>query len=76
MNDAVYKKFVKRWEEVTEIPPQTLGPATPLYKMAVSKLKVMPWPALVLVSTLLVIGIYFLIGSGIVFLVTLLQRGF
>lgn len=76
MNDTVYKKFVKRWEEVTELPPQTLGPLTPWYKFAVCRLKVMPWPALVLVSAVAIVGMYLLIGSGIVLLVTILQRGF
>lgn len=76
MTDTVYQKFVKRWEEVTDLPPQSVGPLTPLYKMLVSRLKVMPWPALVAASILLVVCIYLLAGSGIAFLVTILQRGF
>ncbi len=76
MTDALYNKFVKRWEEVTELPPQTVGPLTPYYKAIVRRLKVMPWPALVLAATLLVSGIYFLIGSAVVILTSILQRGF
>lgn len=76
MTDLVYKNFVKRWEEVTEIPPQTLGPLTPYYKRLSKHLKVMPWPLLVFVSFLVALGLYFVLGSTITFLVTLLQKGF
>lgn len=76
MTDAFYQKFVRRWEEVTDLPPQTLGPLTPYYKKLVRHLKVMPWPLLVLGSLFIVLGLYFLIGSTITLLVSLLQRGF
>ncbi len=76
MTDALYQKFVKRWEEVTELPPQTIGPLTPFYKMLVKRLKIMPWPFLLVLSIGLVIGLYFLAGSAVTLLVTLLQRGF
>jgi hypothetical protein len=76
MTDALYHKFVKRWEEVTDLPPQTLGPLTPYYKKAVRGLKVMPWPALVAAGAALVVGIYLLIGSAITILTSILQKGF
>lgn len=76
MTDATYQKFVHRWEEVMNIPPQQLGPLTPVYKKLVKHLKVMPWPFLVLVALATVVGLYLLIGSAITFLTTLLQRGF
>jgi hypothetical protein len=76
MSDALYHKFVKRWEEVTDLPTQTLGPLTPYYKSAVKRLKVMPWPVLVVAAILMVLGIYLLIGSAIVILTSILQRGF
>lgn len=76
MKTDTYRRFVKRWEEVTDLPPQTVGPLTPLYKAIVRRLKVMPWPALVLCSLVVVIGLYLLIGSAITLLVSLLQRGF
>lgn len=75
MNDAVYQKFVSRWEEVMDLPPQRLGPLTPYYKRMVPYLKVMPLPLLVLGSLFLVFVLYVLAGSAITFLVTLLQRG-
>ncbi len=73
---TTYQKFVKRWEEVTDLPPQTLGPLTPFYKELARRLKVMPWPLLVLVSLVTVVGLYLLVGSAITLLVTILQRGF
>jgi hypothetical protein len=76
MTDALYQKFVKRWEEVTDLPPQTLGPLTPYYKKAVGRLKVMPWSILVIGSLFLVVGLYVLLGTAITLLVSVLQRGF
>ena len=76
MTDTMYNKFVKRWEEVTDLPPQSVGPLTPAYKTLVSKLKVMPWPALVLVAIVVVGGLYLFFGSAITLLVSVLQGGF
>ena len=76
MRDTTYNKFVTRWEKVIDLPVQTLGPLTPLYKTCVRLLKVMPWPYFVLLSVLVVIGLYVVVGSAITILVTILQRGF
>ena len=76
MNTALYDKFVKRWEEVTDLPTQTVGPFTSFYKVLVKRLKVMPWPALVAAAIVFVIALYFLLGSAITALVSLLQKGF
>ena len=76
MTDTLYTKFVKRWEEVTDLPPQTVGPLTPYYKRLVARLKVMPWPMLVVGSVVVVIGLYLLFGSALTILVSVLQRGF
>lgn len=76
MTDALYHKFVKRWEEVTDLPPQTVGPLTPYYKDAVRRLKVMPWPVLVVGSLVTVIGLYVFFGSAITILTSILQKGF
>ena len=76
MNTILYHKFVKRWEEVTDLPTQRVGPFTSFYKVLVRRLKVMPWPAFVGAAILLVIGLYFLLGSAITALVSLLQKGF
>ena len=71
-----YQKFVERWEEVTDLPTQNLGPLTPQYKALVRHLKVMPWPVLVVASVIVVVALYLLLGSAITFLVSILQRGF
>lgn len=76
MTQTTYQKFVRRWEEVTDLPPQTVGPLTPFYKAIARRLKVMPWPALVLISLLVVVGLYVILGSAITLLVSLLQKGF
>ncbi|MFZ5845729.1 MAG: hypothetical protein ACOY0S_04725 [Patescibacteria group bacterium] len=76
MRDTLYQKLVQRWEEVTDLPPQTLGPLTPYYKMLTRRLKQWPWPVIVVGSVVLIIGLYLVLGSAITLLVTLLQRGF
>lgn len=76
MIDRTYQKFVTRWEKVIDLPPQTLGPLTPLYKASVRLLKVMPWPYFVVLSIVVVVGLYVVVGSAITILVTILQRGF
>jgi len=73
---TTYQKFLKHWEEVIDLPTQSLGPVTPYYKMVTRHLKVMPWPLFVLGSTLIVVGLYYLLGPSIVRLVSILQRGF
>jgi hypothetical protein len=76
MADKLYPKFVKRWEEVTEIPTQDVGPLTPYYKRIVSRLKVMPWTILILGAVVTVLAIYFLMGPAVTLVVSVLQRGF
>lgn len=76
MKDALFDRFEKKWDETTDLPPQTVGPFTPYYKMVTKKLKVMPLPILILISTVFIIFLFFAIGSGITFLTSILQRGF
>ena len=76
MKTTTYRRFVKRWEEVTDLPPQTVGPLTPYYKLITRRLKVMPWPALVVGSLVVAIVLYLVLGSAVTTLVSLLQRGF
>jgi hypothetical protein len=76
MSDLVYQKFVERWQKVTDLPVQSVGPLTPLYKLLVRRLKVMPWPALMLGGIMLVFILYLLAGPAISLLVSILQRGF
>ena len=74
--DITYEKFLRRFEEVLDLPPQRLGVFTPLYKSFVRRVKVMPWPWFLLVSIVIVFGVYMLVGSTITLLVSLLQKGF
>ncbi len=74
--DATYRRFVKQWEKVTDIPPQTLGPLTPYYRMFVRRVKEWPWPAYIAASAVFVGLLYVLFGPSIARLVTQLQRGF
>lgn len=76
MTDITYRKFVKRWEEVVDLPPQTLGPLTKLYKQMTKRLKVMPMPWFIVASVLLAGVLYVVFGPAISSLVTILQRGF
>ena len=59
-----------------DLPTQSLGPLTPVYKLFIRRLKVMPWPYFVLTAVGIVVGLYIIVGSTITLLVTLLQRGF
>lgn len=76
MSDVFYKQFVQHWQEVIDLPPQNLGPLTPIYHRLVKRLKVMPWPMLVLGALFVVLSLYLLIGGAITLLTSLLQKGF
>jgi len=76
MTDALYERFQKKWDETMELPPQTVGPFTPYYKMVTKRLKVMPIPILLLMSAVLIVILFYILGSGITFLTSVLQRGF
>jgi hypothetical protein len=76
MKDAIFEKFVKRWEEVTEIPPQTLGPLTGVYKSATRRLKVMPWPWYAAAGTIVAAACYVYFGNSVARFVSVLQQGF
>ncbi len=76
MSKASYHKLVSRWKETMDIPPQTVGPLTGIYKSVTHRLKTMPIPALVMISALLVIVLVLWLGPAITTIVTLLQKGF
>ena len=76
MSNVAYQQFMKRWEEVTDLPPQSLGPLTNSYKWFTKRFKVMPWPWFIGLSIIVSIIIFLALGSTISYLVTLLQKGF
>lgn len=68
--------FIQRWQETTDIPPQTIGPLTPYYKEVTKRLKTMPFSVLVTLSIVIVGVLLYVFGPSITSYVTLLQRGF
>lgn len=68
--------FLNRWQETTDIPPQTIGPITPIYKEVTKRLKTMPFPMFIVLSVVIVGVLLYVFGSSITSYVTLLQRGF
>ena len=76
MKDKIYTNFVKKWEEVTDLPPQTLGPLTGSYKDLVHGVKSMPISFYVFFGICVALGIFFFFGLRVSYFVSLLQKGF
>jgi hypothetical protein len=76
MRDKIYANFVKKWEEVTDLPPQTLGPFTSSYKDFVHGVKSMPVPVYAAFGLMTALGLLYFFGARISFFASLLQRGF
>lgn len=76
MGDKTYQAFVAHWKETTDLPPQTVGPLTPLYKRGIRYVKSMPVSVIIMVSIAFVCFLFLLLGSAVPTLVTMLQRGF
>lgn len=74
--DLLYHKFYTRWEEVTLLPSQTVGPFTPLYKRAVPFLKNAPWRILIPFALVLVTAVILLLEVTAVQITSLLQQAF
>ncbi len=74
--DPLYQKFVQKWREVTDLPPQTVGPLTPIYKKTVPYLKFAPWRVLAPVSLILAAALAIILEVTSVQIASLLQRGF
>ncbi|MCL5675524.1 MAG: hypothetical protein M1120_00155 [Patescibacteria group bacterium] len=63
-------------DEVSQLPPQTMGPLTPIYKKAASRLKVNPWKILIPISLILALLVLKMTGLFSVKLVSVLQQAF
>lgn len=74
--DRVYQLLKIRMQEVSSLPPQSIGRFTPIYKVVVPYFKYYPWISLSLISAILVFCLYFLFGTTLVRLASLLQFGF
>ena len=76
-NEKLYELLVSKMHEVSMLPPQTVGPLTPLYKRIVPYFKVSPWKSIALVSLFATTLVYFLFGMSLLIkLASLLQFGF
>lgn len=75
-NDKLYQNFYKKWEEVTALPPQTVGPFTPLYKRTIPLFKIAPWRVLIPIAVFLTVAGALLHDATAVQVASLLQRGF
>ncbi|RJR15725.1 hypothetical protein C4579_01450 [Candidatus Microgenomates bacterium] len=74
--EKLFTNFYRRWEEVTEVAPQTMGPLTPLYKKVIPVFKTAPWRIIVPVSFLVVMMIALLHEVTAADIASLLQAGF
>jgi len=68
--------LVLKMHEVSVVPPQTVGPFTPLYKLLVSRLKFFPVVAILPFSLFLIFIAYIFFGVLLVSLASVLQASF
>ena len=71
-----YQILLAKMYEVSELPTQKVGPFTYIYKTLVPYFKFSPWRSATLLASLASILLYFLFGTAVVKLVSLLQFGF
>lgn len=74
--DKLYQLLVSKMHEVAVVPPQRMGPLTPIYKKLVLRLKFYPWAGSALIASAASLFLYFLLGSQLVKFISLLQFGF
>ena len=75
-NDKFYRELVIKMHEVSVVPPQTVGPLTPVYKIVVRELKFFPFKVIIPLSFLFILAAYLIFGPGLVKLAEALQAGF
>jgi hypothetical protein len=71
-----YRKFLHIWEESIELPPQNIGPLTPVFKKTAPFFKVTPWKTLIPLSFLLAVVVALLLQLTAVQIASILQKGF
>lgn len=74
--DKFYQILIAKMHEVAVLPPQTVGPFTPIYKRVVPRFKVYPWKSIAVLSLFGTVFLYFLFGPALVKLASVLQYGF
>lgn len=75
-NDRIYQHLKEKMELISTIPPQRVGPLTPLWKRAVFILKNNHLKVLTLSGFATSVALWMLFGASLVSLVSLLQNGF
>lgn len=75
-NPSTYQLLVAKMQEVSVVPPQTVGPFTGAYKRIVPFLKFAPWRAALLLSVSVTVFLYLIFGSTLVKIASILQFGF
>ncbi len=75
-NKKTYQSLVDKMHEVAVIPTQEVGFLTPYYKKIVTRFKYSPWKSAIIISSLFSLFLYFLLGTTLIKLVSLLQFGF
>jgi len=76
MKSTLYENFYSRWQEVVELPPQTVGPLTPVYKRVAPFLKHAPWRILIPIALILVCLVALVHNLTAPQVASLLQKGF
>lgn len=76
MGRSTYKNIFRRWEEVSSLPDQNIGPLTGLFHKLAYVVKRRQFTTYFLISIAVVTLLYAIFGSAIVRLTTILQRGF
>jgi hypothetical protein len=74
--DKLYKSLVSKMNEVSVMPPQQIGPLTPIYKMVIPQFKFAPLRTALILSMIATCMLYILFGARVVHLASLLQYGF
>lgn len=74
--DKLYRLLVSKMHEVAVVPPQRIGPLTPIYKRLVLRLKFYPWVSTGLIASVASLFLYILLGSHLVKFISILQFGF
>lgn len=75
-NDILYSHLKKRMLEVSSVPPQNVGRLTPVWKKVIPVVKESPVRVLLAGGFITTLITWFLFGTFIIRVVSLLQYGF
>lgn len=76
MKKNTYELLVHKMREVSDLPQQTMGPFTPLYRTMIPYVKEAPWRWFAAGSFMVGVVLYVVFGALIVRVVSVLQHGF